>query len=186
MNRLLNHALTAAGLLVLLALPALAQAPEDILAKESEEAAALSAKDKATPELIIQKVNDACALLQKEGAAAFPKFKGKNSPFIFSGTYIWIHDMDAVMLMHPIKPKMETQSFMGMKDPGGKLFFAEFNTVAKEKGSGWVDYLWPKPGEDKPSLKVSYVKLCRADGKEVVVGCGVYDMSQEDMQKVLK
>jgi hypothetical protein len=29
--------------------------------------------------------------------------------------------------------------------------------IAKEEGSGWVDYWFPKPGEKEPSLKTTYV-----------------------------
>ena len=39
-----------------------------------------------------------------------------------------------------------------------------------------MDYWWPKPGEQNPSHKVSYVKLCKVDGEDMVVGAGVYDL----------
>ncbi len=71
------------------AVPALAQMTPDELAKESEVACAASASTKPTPQMIIDKVDKAAALLQKEGKAAFPKFRGKDSEFIFAGTYIW-------------------------------------------------------------------------------------------------
>jgi cytochrome c len=165
---------------------ALAQKTPDELAKESEDACVATEKTKPTPEMIIDKVNKACALLEKEGKTAYPKFKGKDSEFIFAGTYIWIHDMAGQMRMHPVKYKMENQNYIDLKDSNGKLFFTVMNKVAKEKGAGWVDYMWPKPGEKDPALKVSYVKSCKVDGDDLVIGCGVYDMSQADMQKVLK
>jgi cytochrome c len=155
------------------------------IAKESEAAAAESAKTKPTPEMIIEKVGKAHKLLSEKGEEAFGKFKGKDSEFIFAGTYIWIHDMEGVMLMHPIKYKMEGKRMIGLKDKNGKLFFTEMNKIAREKGSGWVAYWWPKPGETEPSLKVSYVKLCKMpNGKEVVIGCGVYDLTDEQVKKL--
>ena len=165
---------------------ALAQKTPDELAKESEDACKATASTKPTPEMIVDKVEKACALLSKEGKAAFPKFKGKDSEFIFAGTYIWIHDTAGQMRMHPVMYKMEGKNYIDLKDVNGKLFFTMMNKIAKEKGSGWVDYMWPKPGEKDPSLKVSYVKLCKVEGEDLVLGCGVYDMSQADMQKVLK
>jgi hypothetical protein len=156
------------------------------LAKETEDACAASAKDKPTPEMIIKKVEEACKLLEKEGKAGFPKFKGKDSQYVFAGTYIWIHDMEGVMQMHPVKYKMEGKRLIGLKDINGKLFFTEMNKIAREKGSGWVDYMWPKPGEKDPSKKVSYVKLCKIDGVEMVVGCGVYDLSEEVVKKLVE
>jgi len=46
--------------------------------------------------------------------------------------------------------------------------------------------MWPKPGEKTPSLKVSYVKLDKVDGEDLVLGCGVYDLSPEEIQKLVK
>jgi cytochrome c len=189
-------ALLAGGFIVALSLTSVslfaeeAKAPADDpvkekLAKESEDACAASAKDKPTPEMIIKKVDEACKLLEKEGKASFPKFKGKDSQYIFAGTYIWIHDMEGVMQMHPVKYKMEGKHLIGLKDVNGKLFFTEMNKIAREKGSGWVDYMWPKPGEKDPSKKVSYVKLCKIDGVDMVVGCGVYDLSDEVVKKLV-
>jgi cytochrome c len=163
-----------------------ANADKEKLAKESEEAAKASAKDKPTPEMIVKKVDEACKLLEKEGKDAFPKFKGKDSPFIFAGTYIWIHDMKGIMQVHPIKYKIEGTSVLTMKDSNGKLFFTEMNNVAREKGYGWISYLWPKPGEKESSKKISYVKYCKAGDLELVVGCGVYDISQEDIDSYMK
>ncbi|RJP80286.1 MAG: hypothetical protein C4522_08200 [Desulfobacteraceae bacterium] len=158
----------------------------EALSAEGEAAAAASASVKATPQMIMDKVDRACGLLSKEGKSAFMKFKGKDSEFIFAGTYIWIHDMKGVMQMHPIKHKMEGKELIGLKDVNGKRFFVEMNNVAKEKGSGWVDYMWPKPGEKSPSLKVSYIKKCVADGTELILGCGVYDMSMAEIEKAMQ
>jgi hypothetical protein len=61
--------------LLLVANHALAQMSREELAKESEAAAVASATTKASPQMIIDKVSQACALLESEGKAAFPKFK---------------------------------------------------------------------------------------------------------------
>lgn len=153
------------------------------LAKESEQFAAQTAKtQKATPELVVQKVNRAAQLLHEEGNAAFDRFRGKGSEFIFAGTYVWIHDINGIMRMHPIKYKMEGNFILGMKDSNGKAFFAEMNSVAKSKGRGWVEYAWPKPGESKPSTKVSYVKLVEVGDKKYIVGCGIYDFTKQQAE----
>jgi len=88
--------------------------------------------------------------------------------------------------MHPIKHKMEGKELIGLKDITGKRFFVEMTNIAKEKGSGWVDYMWPKPGEKNPSKKVSYIKKCVVDGEDLILGCGVYDMSDSEIQTILK
>jgi cytochrome c len=160
------------------------KSPED-LQKETVAACAASAKTKPTPTAIKEKVDKACALLEKEGIAAFPKFKGNNSEFIFCGTYIWVHDLKGVMRLHPTLPQMEGLEVINVKDNQGKRLFVEFNQIAKAKGAGWVDYAWPKPGEPNPSRKLSYVKLCKVQGEDMVVGCGVYDLPDDQVDKLI-
>jgi signal transduction histidine kinase len=156
------------------------------LAQESEIFCASTASTKPTPQMLMDKVTEGCKLIEKEGKKAFSKFKGKGSNFIFAGTYIWINDLDGKMLMHPIKPGMENQPMIGLKDSNGKRFFVDMIAIAKEKGDGWVDYLWPKPGSTERSMKVSYVKKSVCDGVPVIVCCGVYDMTMEEINQQIK
>jgi methyl-accepting chemotaxis protein len=72
--------------------------------------------------------------------------------------YFWINDLDGMMIMHPIKASMNGTNVTGLKDPTGKLFFAEFLRLVKAQGAGYVDYMWPKAGSDAPVQKISYVK----------------------------
>ena len=163
---------------------AFAEKSREEIAKETEQAAAASAVNKPTPEIIVQKVNKGCSLLEKEGKTAFSKFQGKESEFIFAGTYLWVHEIkESTMRMHPIKYKLEGKRLIRLKDQTGKRFFAVMNQVAEDKGAGWVSYVWPKPGEKKPSEKISYVKKCMIDGIAHVVGAGVYDISSKDINE---
>ncbi|WP_460537129.1 cache domain-containing protein, partial [Chitinimonas naiadis] len=86
--------------------------------------------------------------------------------------YFWINDMTPVMLMHPIKPELNGKNLTENKDPAGKHLFVEFVKVVQAKGEGFVDYLWPKPGADKPVPKLSYVKGFEPWGW--IVGSGIY------------
>jgi methyl-accepting chemotaxis protein len=86
--------------------------------------------------------------------------------------YFWINDLGSVMIMHPIKPELNGNDMSGFKDPSGKKLFIEFARVCRDKGEGFVDYLWPKPGHDKPVGKVSFVKLYKPWGW--VIGSGIY------------
>jgi len=147
----------------------------DELAKASEAKAVASSGEPLTTDLIEKKVNDACQLLGQQGEGAFNAFQGKDSDFIFSGTYIWIHDQNGIMRMHPIKYKLNGKNLINLTDSTGKLFFAVMNEVCEEKGSGWVDYMWPKPGEKKPAPKISFVKQVKHGEDTFVVGCGTYD-----------
>ncbi len=172
--------------LVLQPLGVRAQPTPEELHKETLAACAASGKTSASFTLIKQKVDQACSLLTHEGKAAFPKFKGKNSEFIFCGTYVWVHDLKGVMRLDPAIPLMEGMGLIDVKDGHDKRPFWEMNQIAKEKGAGWVDFWWPKPGEPTPSRKISYVKLCQVDGEDMVVGAGVYDLTDKQIDDFLQ
>jgi methyl-accepting chemotaxis protein len=86
--------------------------------------------------------------------------------------YFWINDTHPRMVFHPIKPEMNGQDLSDYKDPNGVYLFNEMVKVTKEKGEGFVEYSWPKPGSDKPEPKVSYVKLFKP--WNWIVGTGIY------------
>ena len=86
--------------------------------------------------------------------------------------YFWINDMGPVMVMHPIKPKLDGQDLSGFKDPAGKHLFIEFVKTVEKSGAGFVPYLWPKPGLDEPVEKISYVKGFAPWGW--IIGSGIY------------
>ncbi|MES2582482.1 MAG: methyl-accepting chemotaxis protein [Pseudomonadota bacterium] len=91
----------------------------------------------------------------------------------YSGAeYFWVNDMSPKMVMHPIRPELDGKDLTDNKDPTGQRLFVEFVKVVKAKGAGYVDYLWPKPGSEKPVQKVSYVKGFEPWGW--VIGSGVY------------
>ncbi|MEY5100238.1 MAG: hypothetical protein RJA36_2957 [Pseudomonadota bacterium] len=91
----------------------------------------------------------------------------------YSGNeYFWVQDMQARMIMHPIRPELDGKDMSGSKDPDGKLLFVEMVDTVRKGGQGFVDYLWPKPGHEQPVPKLSYVKGMPAWGW--IVGSGVY------------
>nr|CAM74025.1 chemotaxis sensory transducer [Magnetospirillum gryphiswaldense MSR-1] len=91
----------------------------------------------------------------------------------YDGTeYVWINNLDGLMVMHPTNPKLDGKELFGLKDPTGKLFFKEMVDVVRAKGEGVVEYMWPKPGSDTPVPKVSYVK--GVPGWNWLLGSGVY------------
>ena len=98
--------------------------------------------------------------------------------------YIWINDLTPRMIMHPIKPEMNGKDLNENKDPNGKFLFMEMVKVCKDKGKGFVEYAWAKPGNSKPVPKISYVELYPSWGW--IVGTGVYiDDVDTQMQKIV-
>lgn len=86
--------------------------------------------------------------------------------------YFWINDLNDLMVMHPIRPDLDGKKLDQLKDKNGKLLFAEFNRVVKSQGSGFVDYLWPKPGSEEGVPKISFVSGFQPWGW--VIGSGIY------------
>jgi cytochrome c len=123
---------------------------------------------------IVALVDKAAALTESKGKSAFPEFKKKGGEWLTGETYVFIADMNGTILMHPANPELETKSILDLKDANGKAFMWEFIETA-QKGSGWVDYMWPKPGEKKPAKKLSYIKRAKMpNGETVLVGAGIY------------
>lgn len=89
-----------------------------------------------------------------------------------SSEYFWINDMGPKMIMHPIKEKLIGQDLSQMKDPNGKFLFMEMVDVVKKSKAGYVNYMWPKPNEEKPIPKISYVS--GFEPWSWVVGTGIY------------
>ncbi len=86
--------------------------------------------------------------------------------------YFWIQDDTPSMIMHPIKPALDGQDLRSFKDDNGKAFFVEMAQLVRSKGDGFVDYVWPLPGQSTPTDKISYVK--RFDPWGWTIGSGIY------------
>ncbi|MBV4551786.1 methyl-accepting chemotaxis protein [Pseudomonas sp. SWRI102] len=100
--------------------------------------------------------------------------------------YFWINDLTPVMVMHPTNPKLEGQNLSAIRDPNGYALFNEMVAIAKAKGAGMINYLWPKPGAEAPVGKTSYVKLFEPWGW--IIGSGVYvdDVQVEFQSQLIK
>ncbi|NIA68942.1 HAMP domain-containing protein [Pelagibius litoralis] len=86
--------------------------------------------------------------------------------------YFWVNDMQAAMIMHPIKPALNGKDLSGLKDKAGTQIFVEFVKVVSAERAGYVTYLWPKPNSEEAVSKESYVKGFEPWGW--IVGTGVY------------
>jgi hypothetical protein len=115
------------------------------------------------------------------GMAEIGKKEGK---FVTKNTYVFLMDLDGNRLSHPF-PGPTAPQFMKIfdtKDTTGKLFVQEYIKVAKTKGEGWVEYMYPTPEElkkpiqvkdMKSSKKISYVY--RVPGKDLMVIAGYFE-----------
>lgn len=86
--------------------------------------------------------------------------------------YFWINDLEHIMIMHPINPDLDGQNVKNQKGPNGIFLFREFVSTCKIHGAGFVKYMWPKLGENKPVPKISYVRLYEPWGW--IIGSAIY------------
>lgn len=102
-----------------------------------------------------------------------------------SSEYFWINDMTPTVVMHPIKPELNGKNAGEIKDPNGFSLFVGFADVVRKSGQGFVPYLWPKPGMERPVEKISYVKGFEPWGW--IIGSGIYldDLRSEQSQRRL-
>jgi len=100
--------------------------------------------------------------------------------------YFWINDLDAKIIDHPIKPALNGKDLSNFKDKAGKKIFIEFAKESQKNNGGFVDYVWPKPGYDKPQDKVSYVKLFKPFNWVIGTGAYVDDVTSNMQKEALK
>jgi signal transduction histidine kinase len=119
-------------------------------------------------------VTDAVGQIEKNGGAAFPVLHDPIGPFIAKDAYIFVIDSNGVDLVNPGFPNLEGRNILDVKDTQGKQPIREMLKVVQSNGSGWVDYMWPKPGESVSTQKSAYVSKAKMGDQWVLVGCGVY------------
>lgn len=130
--------------------------------------------DHGTAEEAQTLVAKAIALINKEGAAAFPKINtGENG----------MKDRDLYLFVQNTGPQAKVVAYGGSKvkkDPigmpaievvgfAGKPIGKLIQEQATEKGA-WIDYLWPNPITGKPEQKFTWF----VRSGDYIVGCGIY------------
>ncbi|MBR7889145.1 methyl-accepting chemotaxis protein [Marinomonas sp. A79] len=93
--------------------------------------------------------------------------------------YFWVNDMQATLLMHPLKPEIIGKNMAKTTDAEGQLHWQKMVDIVKQQGEGYVNYAYQGPQVDKPEDKVSYVKGYKPWGW--VIGSGVFYSSVTDL-----
>jgi cytochrome c len=140
---------------------------------------AAAGQDRATPEEIVSKVQQAAKTLAKSAAtepraAALAPFDQKQGPWVWKNTYVFVVDCaQATIAAHPMNPELINKDATSLLDTQGHPFFYQVCDALKQPNGIWLQYWWPKPGEKEGSRKISYA--LRAGTTSYVVGAGVYD-----------
>lgn len=123
---------------------------------------------------LIAFVDDAAVLIASEGEKAYPQFRVPNSRWWQGNDYIFVYDMNGKTLVLPPTQNIEGANRWSIKDTNGVYYVREMIKQLSSNASGWISYVYPKPGETNPSLKLSYFKKVGFGGKTVLVGSGIY------------
>jgi len=138
--------------------------------------AATAFADKATKDEVIAKVKEASTMITSEGQdAAFKEINNKKGKFVWKDTYVFVIDLEGTMLARAFRQQGIGMNLMDWKDKSDSPRYPikEMVDLAKDKGEGWVEYMYPKPKEEAPSKKISYIY--RVPGKNLFVGAGIYE-----------
>ncbi|WP_440951580.1 cache domain-containing protein [Methanococcoides sp. FTZ1] len=136
-----------------------------------EEQPALSAEEQYT----MSQVNAAIELIEEKGELAFPEFREADSEWFHDDFYIFIWKTDGLRVVYPPDPSGEGQYMNELVDfndkPIGQIYI---DIALSEEGEGWVDYSWPKPGEEDPLMKHTFIKRASIGNETYLLGSGYY------------
>ena len=101
------------------------------------------------------------------------------TPARYDGSnYLWVHDLDDVMLVHP-SAKLVGKDLSELKDQKGNRMIHAMTEIAVRDGAGMSSYWWAKPGETETKLKISYVRLLPDAGWVIGTGAWLEDITAE-------
>jgi signal transduction histidine kinase len=123
---------------------------------------------------IVDKVDQAAALIAARGEAAFPELRSKSGGFRFYDSYLFVMEQGGVQLVNAAFPENEGKNLLDLKDTTGKVIGREMLALLADRDAGWVDYMWPRPGDKPASQKSSYVRKVLLGDQMLVVGAGLY------------
>ncbi len=101
---------------------------------------------------------------------AMAEFTNPRGQFVQNQQYIFVLDLDGLMLAHGMNQLFVGKNFSNVKDSAGKAFIREIVDAAKEKGSGWTSYKWFDPVSKKELPKSLYFEKI----DDVIICCGTY------------
>ena len=132
---------------------------------------------------LVSLVEDAAALMEREGEGAFKQFGQKDSRWLNEDYYLFVYALDGTCIFHPITPDLIGKNVMGLRDMNGKPIIRRITDVgrkAESDASGWVFYLWQDRTQLTPNWKSAYVrKVTPPNGQTYVIGSGSYNIKVE-------
>jgi methyl-accepting chemotaxis protein len=85
--------------------------------------------------------------------------------------YLWINDFNNIMISHP-DPRLEGKDQSELRDPNGVYILREITKISRDKGEGYVNYVWKVPGQEEMKPKVSFARAITS--RNWIIGTGIY------------
>jgi cytochrome c len=120
---------------------------------------------------VVALVDGASQLISEKGVQAFPELR--TAPWVNGDLYVFVWQMDGIRVVYPPDASGEGKNMSSLKDSTGKPIGQLFIQTA-QNGTGWVEYIWPKPNATQPSQKITYIKRVDYQNRSYLVGSGIY------------
>jgi cytochrome c len=132
---------------------------------------AAQAADEPTKDDAVKMVDKVVAMHKASGKEKTLELVGqKEGPFHKGELYVTAYDTTGTIIAHPINPKLVGKNMVDVPDPDGKPYRRTIVDVGNSKGSGWVDYKYRNPENNRIELKTTFFKKVG----DVIYACGVY------------
>jgi len=135
-------------------------------------ACSASAAEYGTKDEAVAMVKRVRAMFVKDGRDA--TFKAVSDKLVGEfhdrDLYPFVFDMNGNCVAHGARPALIGKNLIDLKDQDGKYLIREMVQIVNGPGSGWIDYKWPNPLNNKIEDKTSYVEKMG----DYFVGAGVY------------
>ncbi|MFL9823439.1 cache domain-containing protein, partial [Rhodoplanes sp. SY1] len=93
--------------------------------------------------------------------------------------YFFVTDLQARILAHGVSANLVGKDMSDSRDPNGKRLVGEIVDAVRKNGSGFVDYVWAKPGVAEPQPKLSYAIGFSPWGWAIVTGVYIDDLDRQ-------
>lgn len=117
-------------------------------------------------------LDKAVAFMKKSGGtAAFTVFNNPQGGFMHNDLYVFVIGLDdGKYRASGASPQLAGMDVRGLRDATGKPLIEEMITVAKQKGSGTVEYMWRNPATN--AVEPKHTLIQRVDN--LLLGVGYY------------
>jgi len=130
----------------------------------------------ATPERLFveQMVEDAIALIRKEGDDAFATISRRDGGFFFDDVFVFVLDETGVELANAAFSHLIDKNLLELPGFAGKDMIRRELEFVKRQNTGWMVGEWPRAGETEPTTEDIYLKAVRLGNRTLIVGSGIY------------